>query len=108
MKDKEVWLCPDNDEPGKEAMWKLGMKIMGLESTVPVWVDIPKITQTLLPHDKKAQVHYDEGWDLADGLYPSINYETVFDNCTSFHGLQKKEPKYWEKIKASLEDEASR
>tara|TARA_R100000329_G_scaffold44956_1_gene42013 strand:+ start:1963 stop:4383 length:2421 start_codon:yes stop_codon:yes gene_type:complete len=107
LKDKEVWLCPDNDEPGKEAMWKLGMKIMGLESTVPVWVDIPKITQTLLPHDKKAQVHYDEGWDLADGLYPSINYETVFDNCTSFHGLQKKEPKYWEKIKASLEDEAT-
>ncbi len=107
LKDKEVWLCPDNDEPGKEAMWKLGMRIMGLESIIPMWVDIPKITQKLLPHDKKAQVHYDEGWDIADEIYSSITYETIFDNCIHFHGLKKTEPKYWEKIEKKLEEEAT-
>ena len=106
FKDKEVYLCPDNDEPGKEAMWKLGMNILALNSTIPIWVDIPKITQKLLPHDKKAQVHYDEGWDIADDVYSLITYEKIFENCTSFIGLKKTEPKYWKKIKEILEEEA--
>ena len=106
LKDKEVWLCPDNDEPGKEAMWKLGMRILEFNSKIPRYVDLPKITQKILPHDKKAQVHYDEGWDLADGIYPSIAYETLFDNFTTFTGLKNKEPKYWKQIKEILEEEA--
>ena len=28
FKDKTVYLCPDNDEPGKEAMYLLGMKLL--------------------------------------------------------------------------------
>ena len=51
--------------------------------------------------------HDREGWDIADEIYPSITYETIFDNCISFHELQKFEPKYWEKIEKKLEEEAT-
>ena len=47
-------------------------------------MDIPYQTQKMLPHDKKAKVHYDEGWDLADELYKEVSFEDVWTRSRPF------------------------
>ena len=104
FKDKTVYLCPDNDEPGKEAMYLLGMKLLEIAECV-MYMDIPYQTQKMLPHDKKAKVHYDEGWDLADELYKEVSFEDVWTRSRPFveDHLDKS---YWKKIEKKLKEEA--
>lgn len=70
FKDKEVVLCPDNDEPGKDAMHTIAYILINNQITDKIkYFRLAELNQSSFP----------EGWDLADPMHKDFKIEEVLN-----------------------------
>ena len=96
FKDKEVLLCPDNDDPGKKAMHSLAYQLItkGITENIRYFNLAERFNE-----------YFPSAWDLADDFPENYKLETVLEPNSMFmaHYKDVKDNQLWEEIKKEEE-----
>ncbi|MBC8306289.1 MAG: hypothetical protein H8E55_62335 [Pelagibacterales bacterium] len=96
FKDKEVMLCPDNDEPGRKAMHSLAYQLItkGITENIKYFNLADRFSE-----------HFPSAWDIADDFPENYNIEETLAPQSMFIAQYKdvKDNELWKEIEEEEE-----